>query len=232
MQIIDELEPDKRGSYGGAIGYLSTRRPRHAIHIRTVVVKDGCVHVQAGGGTVADAKPDYEYDESVTKAKAIFRPSSWPRAAGVADEGALSSTTTTRFTYNLVQYLGELGRRSRWSRTTGDRRRAARRGADRLVISPGPCTPAEAGISSRRRGLSRGRDADAGRLPRPPVAGRGVRRRRVRGEPIHGKDAEVEHDGRAIFAASEAASRGPLPLAGRRPDLPASSSSTPRATAP
>ena len=74
MQIIDELEPHKRGSYGGAIGYLSFSGDLDtAIHIRTVVVKDGMVHVQAGGGTVADAKPDYEYDESVTKAQAIFR---------------------------------------------------------------------------------------------------------------------------------------------------------------
>jgi anthranilate synthase component 1 len=74
MQIIDELEPHKRGSYGGAIGYVSfTGDLDTAIHIRTVVVKDGTVHVQAGGGTVADAKPDYEFDESVTKAKAIFR---------------------------------------------------------------------------------------------------------------------------------------------------------------
>jgi anthranilate synthase component I len=73
MQIIDELEPHKRGSYGGAIGYLSfTGDLDTAIHIRTVVVKDGAVHVQAGGGTVADAKPDYEYRESVQKAKAIF----------------------------------------------------------------------------------------------------------------------------------------------------------------
>jgi anthranilate synthase component 1 len=74
MQIIDELEPHKRGSYGGAIGYLSyTGDLDTAIHIRTVVVKDGQVHVQAGGGTVADAKPDYEYRESVNKATAVFR---------------------------------------------------------------------------------------------------------------------------------------------------------------
>jgi anthranilate synthase component 1 len=74
MQIIDELEPHKRGSYGGAIGYVSfTGDLDTAIHIRTVVVKDGTVHVQAGGGTVADAKPGYEFEESVTKAKAIFR---------------------------------------------------------------------------------------------------------------------------------------------------------------
>jgi anthranilate synthase component 1 len=73
MQIIDELEPVKRCSYGGAIGYLSWSGDLDtAIHIRTVVVKDGQVHVQAGGGTVADAKPDYEYEESVNKAKAVF----------------------------------------------------------------------------------------------------------------------------------------------------------------
>ncbi|MEA2273240.1 MAG: anthranilate synthase component [Solirubrobacteraceae bacterium] len=74
MQIIDELEPIKRGGYGGAIGYLSyTGDLDTAIHIRTVVVKDGTAHVQAGGGTVADAKPDYEYRESEAKADAILR---------------------------------------------------------------------------------------------------------------------------------------------------------------
>ena len=72
MQIIDELEPVKRGGYGGAIGYLSyTGDLDTCIHIRTVVVKDGVAHVQAGGGTVADAKPAYEYDESVAKSRAV-----------------------------------------------------------------------------------------------------------------------------------------------------------------
>jgi anthranilate synthase component 1 len=74
MEIIDELEPHKRGSYGGAVGYVSFNGDLDtAIHIRTVVVKDGQVHVQAGGGTVADAKPDYEFEESVNKARAVFR---------------------------------------------------------------------------------------------------------------------------------------------------------------
>ncbi len=73
MQIIDELEPHKRCSYGGAIGYLGfTGDLDTAIHIRTVVVKDGVAHVQAGGGTVADAKPDYEYRESLQKARTVF----------------------------------------------------------------------------------------------------------------------------------------------------------------
>jgi anthranilate synthase component I len=74
MQIIDELEPVKRGGYGGAIGYLSyTGDLDTAIHIRTVVVKDGVAHIQAGGGTVADAKPAYEYEESVAKSTAALR---------------------------------------------------------------------------------------------------------------------------------------------------------------
>jgi anthranilate synthase component 1 len=74
MQIIDELETVKRGGYGGAVGYLSWDGDLDtAIHIRTVVVKDGQLHVQAGGGTVADAQPAYEYNESVNKARAVFR---------------------------------------------------------------------------------------------------------------------------------------------------------------
>jgi anthranilate synthase component I len=74
MQIIDELEPVKRGGYGGAIGYLSyTGDLDTCIHIRTVVIKDGRAHVQAGGGTVADAKPDYEFAESVAKARGVLR---------------------------------------------------------------------------------------------------------------------------------------------------------------
>jgi anthranilate synthase component 1 len=74
MQIIDELEPVKRGAYGGAVGYLSyTGELDTCICIRTVVIKDGVAHLQAGGGTVADAKPDYEYEESRNKARAAAR---------------------------------------------------------------------------------------------------------------------------------------------------------------
>jgi len=73
MQIIDELEPVKRGGYGGAIGWVGYGGDLDTcIHIRTVVVKDGVAHVQAGGGTVADARPDYEYRESVAKARAVL----------------------------------------------------------------------------------------------------------------------------------------------------------------
>jgi anthranilate synthase component 1 len=74
MEIIEELEPIKRGAYGGAVGYLSyTGDLDTCICIRTVVCKDGTAHVQAGGGTVADAKPEYEYEESRAKARGVVR---------------------------------------------------------------------------------------------------------------------------------------------------------------
>ena len=74
MEIIEELEPVKRGAYGGAVGYLSyTGDLDTCICIRTVVCKDGRAHIQAGGGTVADARPDYEYEESRAKARGVVR---------------------------------------------------------------------------------------------------------------------------------------------------------------
>lgn len=74
MEIIDEVEQVKRGGYGGAIGYLGYQGDLDTcIHIRTVVMKDGKAHVQAGGGTVADAKPEYEFEESQNKARAVLQ---------------------------------------------------------------------------------------------------------------------------------------------------------------
>ena len=73
MQIIDELEPVKRGPYGGAVGYLShTGDLDTCIYIRSALVKDGRVYVQAGGGIVADSDPGYEVRETEAKARAVF----------------------------------------------------------------------------------------------------------------------------------------------------------------
>jgi anthranilate synthase component 1 len=73
MQIIDELEPVKRGAYGGAVGYLSyTGELDTCIYIRSALVRDGRVHVQAGGGIVADSEADYEVRETEAKAGAVF----------------------------------------------------------------------------------------------------------------------------------------------------------------
>jgi anthranilate synthase component 1 len=73
MQIIDELEPSGRGPYGGAVGYLSyTGELDTCIYIRSALVKDGRVHVQAGGGIVADSESDYEVREIEAKAGAVM----------------------------------------------------------------------------------------------------------------------------------------------------------------
>ncbi|MEM9256674.1 MAG: anthranilate synthase component I [Pseudomonadota bacterium] len=74
MEIIDELEPVKRGVYGGAVGYISWAGDMDtAIAIRTAVIKDGKLYVQAGGGVVADSVPELEWKETHNKARAMFR---------------------------------------------------------------------------------------------------------------------------------------------------------------
>ena len=74
MEIIDELEPVKRGVYGGAVGYLSWQGNLDtAIAIRTAVIKDKQLHVQAGAGVVADSVPELEWKETMNKARAIFK---------------------------------------------------------------------------------------------------------------------------------------------------------------
>jgi anthranilate synthase/aminodeoxychorismate synthase-like glutamine amidotransferase len=106
------------------------------------------------------------------------------------------------FTYNLVQYLGELGAEVEVLRNDVDE--LLEREPDRVIVSPGPCTPDEAGLSMR----AVRRFAEAG----TPVLGvclghqsfaQEFGGRVVRGEPVHGKTAEMEHDGRTIYAGLE-----------------------------
>ena len=74
MEIIDELEPVKRGVYAGAIGYLSWHGNMDtAIAIRTAVIKDKTLHIQAGAGIVYDSVPKNEWDETMNKGRAVFR---------------------------------------------------------------------------------------------------------------------------------------------------------------
>ena len=82
MEIIDELEPTKRGVYAGAVGYLGFDGDVDvAIAIRTAVIKDGTLYVQAGAGIVADSNPDAEWQETLSKARAVTR------AAEIAESG-------------------------------------------------------------------------------------------------------------------------------------------------
>jgi para-aminobenzoate synthetase component 1 len=74
MEILEELEPVRRGVYCGAIGFLGLdRRADLSIAIRTAVVQDGRIHLSAGGGIVADSDPDLEYEETLHKAAGMFR---------------------------------------------------------------------------------------------------------------------------------------------------------------
>ena len=74
MEVIDELEPTRRGIYGGAIGYLDfSGNLDTCIAIRTMVVKGGSCYIQAGGGIVADSDPEAEFQETVNKAMALLR---------------------------------------------------------------------------------------------------------------------------------------------------------------
>ena len=74
MEIIDELEPVKRGVYSGAVGYISWNGNMDtAIAIRTAVIKDKILHIQAGAGIVADSVPKNEWDETMNKGRAMFK---------------------------------------------------------------------------------------------------------------------------------------------------------------
>ncbi len=87
MEIIEELEPERRGIYGGCIGYISAGGELDTcIALRTGVVKDGVLYVQAGGGIVADSDPDAEHEETCNKARALVR----------AAEEAVRYVATTR----------------------------------------------------------------------------------------------------------------------------------------
>jgi anthranilate synthase component 1 len=74
MEIIDELEPHRRGPYGGAVGYVDfTGNMDTCIALRTMVVHGETAYVQAGAGLVADSDPEAEYQETVNKAKGLLR---------------------------------------------------------------------------------------------------------------------------------------------------------------
>ena len=74
MEIIEELEPTRRGIYAGCVGYFAANGTMDTcIGLRTAIVKDGVMHVQAGGGVVADSVPELEWEESRQKARALFR---------------------------------------------------------------------------------------------------------------------------------------------------------------
>ena len=74
MEIIDELEPHRRGPYAGAVGYIDfTGNMDTCIALRTIVIQDGTAYVQAGAGIVADSVPATEYEETLNKARGLLK---------------------------------------------------------------------------------------------------------------------------------------------------------------
>ena len=91
MEIIDELEPEKRGVFGGAVGYLSwTGNMDTAIAIRTAIIRDNRLYIQAGAGVVADSVPGLEWQETINKARSIFQAAAMAEAGLAADPGGLA----------------------------------------------------------------------------------------------------------------------------------------------
>jgi anthranilate synthase component 1 len=86
MEIIDELEPTKRGIYAGAVGYMGFNGDMDlAIAIRTAVIKDQTIYVQAGAGIVADSVPDNEWEETRNKARAVVRAAELTQSSGKSE---------------------------------------------------------------------------------------------------------------------------------------------------
>ena len=132
MELIDELEPVRRGVYGGAVGYLDAAGDLDmAIAIRTAVMRDGMAYVQAAAGVVADSVPALEEQETRNKARAVLQ--------------AIATAETLR-----TGHVRRHGRSSS-SRSLLDLVGAARRVADRRPARWQTVTHAAAGAAARRR---------------------------------------------------------------------------------
>lgn len=223
MQLIDRLEPDKRGFYGGAVGYVTPGGDLDScIFIRSIVVdKEGFVHVQAGAGVVADSDPRNELEETVIKAQAPMRaieevcqpsvphqqildlqerPTVSDRSVRPVGDRVLLLDNYDSYTYNVRQYLAGLGLEVVVMRNDVSPRELINVRPDFLVVSPGPHTPHEAGLSIEAMryfpeqgvpslGICLGHQALA------VAFGGEVERHRA----VHGKQSTIEHDGRTIF---------------------------------
>ena len=213
MEIIDELEPVKRGVYGGAIGYLELlRRPRH-LHPHPHRRGQGRRRAHAGrrrdrrrlGSGATSTRETAREGARGVRGDRAGRGAGARGGLGVSDiaRKVLVIDNYDSFTYNLVQYLGELGAELDVVRNDArDGRRAARaRAGPRRDLARARARPTRPASRSRRSRLSprRGSRCSASasatrRWPRPSAGAV------VRGTPVHGKTAEVEHDGRSIFA--------------------------------
>ena len=215
----------RRGPYGGCVGYVDySGNMDMAIAIRTMLVQDGSIFLQSGGGVVADSDPEAEYQESHNKARALIQ------AIDLAREGSdcvrlLVIDNYDSFTYNLVQYLGELGAELDVVRNDAEPLEAlvARR-PDGVVISPGPGRPEDAGVTvpAVRAFGARGMPLLGVCLGHQAIGeafgGRVVRARTL----MHGKTSRIRpRRARGLRRAPPGLRGDALPLARRRARQPA-----------
>ncbi|KAG5729379.1 hypothetical protein E4T56_gene7817, partial [Termitomyces sp. T112] len=191
-EIIAGLESETRGAYAGGVGYFGPDGNLDScIVLRTGILKDGVLHVQAGAGIVADSDPVSEQRECEHKSGALFAAAR--EAVRVAQEAG--------FTWNLVHYIMELGAQVEVVRNDAlTAAQAIETGAAGFLLSPGPCTPNEAGISLDLVGAA----ADAGK----PLLGVCLGHQSIgqyfggtvqRGGLMHGKTSPVTHDNTGLF---------------------------------
>ena len=223
MEIIEEMEPSRRGIYGGAVGYISySGNVDLAIGIRTLVAKGESIYVQAGAGIVAGSVPSAEFEESVNKARAVLAAVELARRsrarAGIAMLLVIDNYDS--FTYNLVQYLGELGQDVRVVRNDEIARRRHRRAGAEPHRHLARAVHAQRGRHQPGgdRALRRAH-AHPGRVPGPSVDRPGVRRqRRPRARGDARQDvADRARRARRVHRPAEPLSGDALSLAGRRP---------------
>ena len=181
--------------YCGSIGYWSvTGELDTSIAIRTAVARDGRVYFSAGGGIVADSDPEQEYRETLDKARGMIDALRRRRMILLIDN-------YDSFVHNLARYVRELGGEAvvrRNDEMTLDE--VAALAPSHIILSPGPCTPAEAGISTdvvRRFG------------PTTPILGVCLGHQCIgaayggdivrAGRPMHGRTSPIAHDGTSVF---------------------------------
>ena len=227
MQIIDELEKEKRGLYAGCVGYFSAAGEMDTcIVLRTALIKDGTMYVQAGAGIVADSDPATNRPNASTRrrrcsarrkrrgaspappgaasrprlmARLLAPPGSPKRARGTAMIMLVDNYDS--FTFNLVHYLGGLGADVAVHRNDKIAvKDVLAAEPEAIVLSPGPCTPNEAGICL---------DLIEQASPTVPILGVCLGHQAIgqafggnvvrATQPVHGKLSEMRHQGAGVF---------------------------------
>ena len=203
---------DARGPYAGALGYFGYQGNMDmCITIRTIVMRATDSTCRRGPASSPTRTPTREYEETRQQGARADAGRRRMRGGEVTSAPALIDNYDS-FTYNLVQYLGELGDEVRVVRNDAHRRRARARpcAPRRIVISPGPGRPDDAGVSKALIAHFAGRIPILGVCLGHQCIGEVFGGEVVRAERVmHGKDSPIHHDGRAIFAGSPTPSRPP-----------------------